>query len=163
VSETMSQADVRTLMAGGHVPSRKPKRTCQRLEVTLPIPPAATRPNARGHWAKKAKAVKQQREDAAVGARLALIDGGYKAPHWERATVEVTLYRSASNARRSDSDNIIAWCKALYDGLQDAGVILNDRGLTHLPPRQFLGKEAGGENKMVVKIESHAPGPDAGC
>jgi hypothetical protein len=151
--ETMSQEDVRKLMAGEHVPRRPAARPCpDRLEIELPMPPSATRPNASGqHWTKKARAIKRQREDAATASAIAL--RGITPPRWQAASVQATFYRHQKNCRRADSDNLVGWLKASFDGLQDSGVIANDSGLTHLPPQQLLGKEADGSSRVVLVIE----------
>lgn len=149
--EVMSQSDVRKLLAGEHVPPRLKLRPCpDSLEIELPIPPLATRPNATGHWTKLSSAVKKQRADAATVAAIVL--RGITPPRWKRATVQATFYRHHKNARRTDEDNLIAWLKASFDGLQDSGIVANDSGLTHLPPKQVLGKEAGGESRVVLVI-----------
>jgi Holliday junction resolvase RusA-like endonuclease len=41
-----------------------------------------------------------------------------------------------ATTRRRDSDNLLASCKAIFDGLVDAGVFTDDSGLTHLPATQ---------------------------
>jgi hypothetical protein len=151
MQEQLDAKDVRRIIDGEHVPKRAVKQPPTRLEITIPVPPSETRPNARCHWAKKAKAVKQQRWDASVAAKVALMHGNYRAPEWTEATVQATFFR-AKNGRTADSDNLIAWLKATFDSLQAAGIIANDRGLTHLPPIQRLGKDACGRNEVVLDV-----------
>lgn len=102
--------------------------------ITLPLPPRALSPNARGHWAKKMKAVKKYREDAALAALAA------GAKTWEPLTsakVECRFFfrpRKQGGGRMPDPDNLIASMKAGFDGLTDAGVFADDNKLVHLPP-----------------------------
>lgn len=121
-----------------------------RIEIHLPLPPADTRPNARVHWARKAKAAARQRQDARLAALASL--GTRRPPRWKRAEIEATLYRSNPRCRRADGDNVIGWLKATFDGLQDAGIVANDCGFIHLPPVQVLGAEARTKNLLVVRI-----------
>lgn len=120
------------------------------LTVTIPLPQRASHPNAPSHWRAKAAAKKKQREDAHLAA-LAALDGK-AAPRWERATIHATFYRPGSRDRLSDQDNLCSWLKASVDGLQDAGVIENDRGLEWLAPSQVIGKAACGECKVVLVV-----------
>ena len=98
------------------------------MTITLPLPPRELSPNSRCHWAQKAAWVKRYRARTWAAARIAM-DGD--PPRWERATVQI---RWIGHTRmHPDPDNALARCKALFDGLTDAGVFADDRGLTHLP------------------------------
>jgi hypothetical protein len=99
------------------------------LTVTIPIPPMALRNNARVHWAKKSSAVKTYRFQTHM---LALKACGGKCPRWKKATVQVTAY--FPTARHLDPTNLIDALKSAFDGLQDAGVIEDDRDLWPLRP-----------------------------
>jgi Holliday junction resolvase RusA-like endonuclease len=72
-------------------------------------------------------------------------------PAWERAEVQATFYRPGKRAKLLDRDNAIAMCKGAFDGLQEAGVIVNDSGLVPLPPIQVIG-DAADERKLVLVI-----------
>lgn len=153
MQETMSQAEVAAIIRGDYVRQKPTKQPPLRLEITIPIPPSRTKPNAgHGHMQAVARAVKQQRMDAATAAKLALINGNHQPPMWERAEVQATFWRRHPNSRLMDQDNAVSWLKHTWDGLQDAGIVRNDRGLTHLPPIQRLGKEACGRNEVVLDI-----------
>jgi Holliday junction resolvase RusA-like endonuclease len=52
--------------------------------------------------------------------------------YWKRATVKCRFF-FRTKARR-DGDNIAASCKAYWDGFTDAGLWVDDCGVTHLPP-----------------------------
>jgi len=152
MSESMSQEEVRKLLRGDHVPMKKPRYAYDQIEITIPIPPLETRPNARGHWAKKANAVKKQRSDAMFAAVAELYRMNAKPPRWQQAEVQATFHRPEPQCRKADLDNLTGWLKASFDGLQDAGIIVNDGGFIHLPPKQLLGAEAGDESKVVLVI-----------
>lgn len=97
------------------------------LVVTLPLPTQALHPNGRAHFFEEARARAAYRSLTASVVRIARF-----APLWDRATVLATFY--FRDAKRRDSDNALASLKSGFDGLQDAGVVVNDSGLTHLPP-----------------------------
>lgn len=106
------------------------------MKLTLPLPAPSLQPNARACWQAKSRAVKKARWDAAQVASTARD----KPPEpWERAAVRLTFYFRSK--RKRDTDNLIGYCKSYFDALQDAGVILNDSGLTHLPPVQLIDRE----------------------
>jgi crossover junction endodeoxyribonuclease RusA len=94
------------------------------LTITLPLPPKEVRNNARVHWAKKAKAVKAYRFEAMFAAIQAIAGN---APFWKKAKVHITAY--FATARHLDPTNLIDALKPAFDGLQDAGVIENDKNL----------------------------------
>lgn len=124
------------------------------ISITIPIPPRAAHPNARAHWRSKAAAKKKQREHAYIAALEAL--DAKPAPRWELASIHATFYRG-DTGRSSDLDNLLAWLKGTFDGLEDAGVVVSDRGLVPLAPSQICGKAACGECKVVLivtKIEA---------
>lgn len=108
------------------------------LLLELPLPPAQLSPNARPHWRAKAKAVRGYRQTAAALCRVAMarqhVVGG-----WTEATCRAYWYHR--DRRRRDRDNLQASLKAAFDGLADAGLLLDDVGLTHLPPVLRVDRE----------------------
>lgn len=84
------------------------------LTYTLPLKTKSTT-NQRGHWAKKARPAKTQREAAALAM-----------PRFKLAPVLlVTLTRVAP--RELDSDNLHAALKSVRDGVADAMGLKDDR------------------------------------
>lgn len=87
------------------------------ISVTLPWPNRLLHPNARPHWAAKAKAVKDARANgnwftwAAFGCQPT-------KPNWKGARLSVTF--SPPDKRRRDLDGMIASHKAAQDGIADA-------------------------------------------
>ena len=84
------------------------------FHLTLPWPPAILSPNARAHWAEKARAAKKYRRDACYMAQAM----GCRALSAPRLTVEITFH--PPDARRRDTDNMLASIKAGLDGIADA-------------------------------------------
>ncbi|MCR4304952.1 MAG: hypothetical protein NUV63_12150 [Gallionella sp.] len=96
-------------------------------------PPKALSPNARCHWAKKAKAVKGYRKDCHILALMQKL-----AVDWE-GDIHLHMAFSPPDNRRRDDDNMLASCKALRDGLADALEIDDSRFRLHsavLPSRK---------------------------
>ncbi len=94
------------------------------LTITIPIPHKATHPNARSHWAAKAKHAKKQREDAYIAAQVAVV-GRMSYPKFKSASTSAVFYFRTKHSR--DIDNLTAWLKATYDGLADARIVDNDK------------------------------------
>jgi len=98
------------------------------ITITFPIPDRALSPNARVHWAKKAKLAKQLRTASSYLTTAAIALYGYPPrPNWNQATYKARFYWA--NNRRHDADNAIASLKNCLDGVADAGLIVNDSGL----------------------------------
>lgn len=83
--------------------------------VTLPWPSPILHPNARPHWAAKAKAAKTARVTA--GWAVTAETGG-KFPQCKQVAVSVTF--CPPDKRRRDMDGMIASMKAAQDGISDA-------------------------------------------
>jgi hypothetical protein len=114
------------------------------ITIELPLPPKQMRPNARCHWRAKLKPKAQQRQEAYLCAKAACAN----PPRWELAEVEATFYV----ARRWDSDNCIGSMKASADGLEDAGIVVNDSGFIWLPPKQVIDGKRTGKRGVVLRI-----------
>jgi len=101
-------------------------------QIKLPWPPAKLSPNARVHWADKARAAKAYREECGwlfrqtfplltgaptyCPAQALLVDG--RLPMW------IDFY--PPDRRRRDDDNCLAMFKSGRDGLADA-MAIDDR------------------------------------
>lgn len=121
------------------------------MRIVVPVTPAAEcSPNVRCHWGDRARAVKQLRTAAkysAIGADT------LSGPVLVR-----TLIAWEPRRRILDGDNALACCKALYDGLQDAGVIENDKQCRYEPVVQIRDKDKRGYT--VIEVEAI---PEAGA
>lgn len=94
-----------------------------RIRIEIPaLPPKESNPNWRGHWARKARAVKEFRELAMYCA----FNAHQGAPPWFfKAKVGITLVIKDNRYYR-DPDNAVASLKSAIDGCCDAGIILGD-------------------------------------
>lgn len=104
------------------------------FRVWLSLPPEGTNPNARSHWRKKAEHVAEYRMEAKLVAINELNRMKIVKPRWSDSTVQVTYVHKTKAFR--DRDNIIASMKSAFDGLQDAGVLVNDYELLPLPAKR---------------------------
>lgn len=97
------------------------------ITITMPIPARALSPNASspGNWRAKSEARRQQRNDANLYASTKFRGPG---PKWARVKLVIRWFAKQPNYI-PDFDNAIASCKGIVDGMTDAGVILNDRGI----------------------------------
>lgn len=100
---------------------------------------------SRGQRMAKAAAIKKLRTKAKI-LFMAKYSTSFR-PQWKRATVEIVWHHKT--AAFPDRDNIIGSLKAFFDGLADAGLLHNDRGLTQLPPIRFIDPE---NPRVVLKI-----------
>lgn len=113
------------------------------IVIDLPLPPDCLHPNARPHWAAKARATKQYRWEA----KLTAMSVRPKVP-FDAATYKLTFWLK----RKRDMDGLIAWVKAAIDGIADAGIIWNDSEFKPDGIERFSGqKETGG--KIGVRFE----------
>lgn len=103
------------------------------VTIILPLPPAVLSPNrpagTRGGRFARAAAAKRYRKLAKCATRDTQITTG----PWERATVAAAFYHKTQ--RRRDDVNHLAMLKSAYDGVVDAGLLVDDDSehLTTLP------------------------------
>lgn len=86
------------------------------IAIDLPWPSRDLFPNARVHWARKAKAVKTARLDAAWFAKIAGIRPN--DPDIPQALLVTAVFSPPDNRVR-DEDNMLASCKAYFDGISN--------------------------------------------
>lgn len=87
------------------------------LRIELPWPDKDLSPNARVHWARKAKKVKASRW-VAFGRAAFRSEGALMIPAPNGLSVAYTFHPSTK--RRRDLDNLIASTKAYTDGIAQA-------------------------------------------
>src|SRR5690606_33368300 len=85
---------------------RRMTSTAQRVSVELPWPPKDVSPNARGHWSKKARAVKAYRD--ACGWQC--VAQGMKRIDADAIRASITFH--APDRRPRDIDNQLSSAKA---------------------------------------------------
>ncbi|MCA0846095.1 RusA family crossover junction endodeoxyribonuclease [Salipiger thiooxidans] len=82
--------------------------------ITLPWPPSALSPNARGHWSIKARHAKKYRSDAAF---ICMAQGLRKITS-DSLSLRITF--KPPSRRMFDLDNALASLKSGLDGIADA-------------------------------------------
>ena len=102
----------------------------KQIVIVLPLPPPELSPNVHVHWRIEARATRGYREHAWAQGRLAGLD---KKTAWLKAIARPVFYFACHRER--DPDNFGASLKAAYDGLQDAGLIVNDSGIKPMPAK----------------------------
>ena len=119
------------------------------VTISLPLPDRCLSPNARTHWATKARATKRLRSLARDAASLAIGATGDALPF---ATARVRVVYRVRDRRRRDRDNMLAALKAAFDGIADAGVVVDDAALVYLPVEvEVVGR--GGETGVDLHVE----------
>jgi crossover junction endodeoxyribonuclease RusA len=122
-----------------HISAAEPWR------VDLPWPAEPLHPNKRPYWAVKAKATKKARADARSLARDA------KLPRIDASAIKVTCIFSPPLPKRNrDLDNLIAACKAYFDGIADA-IGVNDSCFRHQEPVWGIPTKGG---KVSIILEA---------
>lgn len=110
------------------------------ITIHLPIPPLAVRPNSRTHWRVKAKHTKACRALSNALCKEAL--AGRRSPMWGKAVMHVEA--RFKTWKSMDPGNLMASLKAYEDGIQDAGIVSNDKGLwADRPTISTKSKEPG--------------------
>ena len=103
------------------------------LTLVLPLPPPTLSPNARGHWGKRHRATARHRFAAKCVARDAMNRLGIAEP-WPELHAWPVFYFGDRRRRDKTNYNAGGILKPYYDGLQDAGLIVNDECVTEHPP-----------------------------
>lgn len=111
----------------------------------LPWPSRTLHPNARVHWAQKAKAARRARQDAALLARQA----GLKEIPTTR--LRVTAYFMPPNNHRRDEDGMLSNIKSYLDGLAD--VIGVDDSHWKIEIRRMPAVK-GGNVRLLLEIQT---------
>lgn len=102
------------------------------LTVSIPLPDPLLTINARRrmHWRTQSQHSREQRVTAMLAAYEALstVQGTLRAVYFPagRVRVDVTIYRRPRQ-QQTDESAVIEFCKPLWDGLEDAGVVTNDK------------------------------------
>jgi len=104
------------------------------VAVVFSLPPKSLHPNARGHWKWVARD-RHRYSDSCIARTLNALAGN--RPRWKYAACQLRYYRTSK--RRMDPDKLLSWAATAIDALQEAGLIENDKWLTHLPVEQVLG------------------------
>ena len=116
----------------------------RKLIITLDhLPFTELSPNARHHWAVKARAVRASREEIGWLAKAQWHDE--KPMMKARISYEFQI----KSKRHRDLDNLLAMCKPWQDGLIDAGVIFYD-DIQHLELGQCNVRQCDVEQSIIT-------------
>lgn len=99
------------------------------ITIIVAVPTRTLCANGRVHWGTLSAAKKQARNSAKIHAIEAVMAVSDDAPNWKKATVSVKAFFRDKRSKW-DRDNFIGSLKATLDGIADAGVIENDRGVS---------------------------------
>jgi Holliday junction resolvase RusA-like endonuclease len=111
------------------------------ITITTSLPHAVLNPNRQKRSGRFARWKAAEKNKAKGGAYLAAVVASKNTRlMWERATVQVTFYLRDRRGLDADQDNRIASIKGVMDGIAEAGIVANDRGLTWLPVRHEVDK-----------------------
>lgn len=119
-------------------------------ELVLPWPSKDLSPNGRVHWARKAKAVKEAREQAYYLAKAA----GWPGQVLPTGRLHMWIDFYPPTKRLPDDDNMLSRMKAARDGIADALLIDDKRFVSHPYVKDEVRK--GGEVRVRI-----TGGPDA--
>jgi Holliday junction resolvase RusA-like endonuclease len=110
------------------------------IKFDLPWPSKDLSPNARLHWAKKAKAVRQARSEAEIIAK------GHCKPLEGRILFVLEFF--PPDRRRYDDDGLLARMKSARDGIADALGVDDRRFVTQFSVSDTVVK--GGKVSVTI-------------
>jgi hypothetical protein len=103
--------------------------------VVLSLPPRCLLPNSKVHWGTKKRARKRSR-CAAYCYALAV-----RPPKpWAKAR-ETSRFYFRDRRWWPDPDGCLGWLKSAFDGIADAGVVGNDKNLSHREVERYVDRE----------------------
>ncbi|CAB4186582.1 hypothetical protein UFOVP1329_37 [uncultured Caudovirales phage] len=121
------------------------------LTITIPLPARAVSQNSRAHFRVKANATKLQRGIARIQCKKAL--KGESPPKWKKASIAIhAFFRTKTHP---DPANFIGSLKASFDGIEDSGVIENDKNLW--PERPTFGTDKDCPHVTLIITEEVEP------
>lgn len=127
--------------------------TPETVTIILPLPPAVLSPNnppgSRGGRFAIYSASKKQRKLA----KEATLEQRIESAPWQKATVQATFVHKQK--RRRDDVNHSAMLKSAYDGVVDAGLLVDDDSehLTTLPPLFRIDKVVSRVEMQFERLE----------
>jgi hypothetical protein len=119
------------------------------LTIVLPLPPAALNQNgSHGKWYMRANALKTCRKLARDAVEAEGIEGT-----WDRVEVKAVFFHKQK--RRRDDVNHNAKLKGYFDGIVDAGLVVDDDSehWTTLPPGFEIDREQGRVEITVTRVD----------
>jgi crossover junction endodeoxyribonuclease RusA len=119
------RADAESGLCGPNAALHAASQAQRVFRFAAPLPPRETHPNARVHWARKAKEAAAYRSCC----RLCILDAAQhlptrRPPQFARAVI--SLEYVFETARRRDADGLWSWAKQLIDATIDCGLAPDD-------------------------------------
>jgi len=119
-------------------------------EIILPWPDRKLHPNARVHWAVRARAAKAARQYAGT---LGWAHGLHRE-HWPDGRIDVHIMGYRPTARKTDRDGLLSALKPSLDGLADAMGVDDSRFVPHPDIADEVRK--GGEVRIRITTGAEA-------
>ena len=120
------------------------------LEIEFPWPDRALSPNARIHPLAKARAFKAAKARAFFLTKSALHGNTPKLRDDSRMNLRLVVY--PPSRRRRDEDNLLASCKAMFDGI--AAAIGIDDSLFHFREQDWREPTKPGRLSVILDWEA---------
>lgn len=123
------------------------------IQIPLPWPAGPLHPNfrSRSHW-PKTRALKKARADANIATRA--FSYGRADTRLGAGPLKIVTAFYPPTAHVRDGDNLLASCKAYFDGIAEA-LGVDDSRFEHQAP--ILGEPVKGGNVIVVILETETP------
>lgn len=118
--------------------------------IVLPWPDKVLNPNARAHWATKARAVKAARKYGHCVTLAAGMDANTFKEYDGKVHLWIDYYAKTRNY--PDADNCLSASKAYFDGIADA-LGINDRRFVYHP---YVKDETAKGGKVVIRFTTGA-------
>ena len=119
------------------------------VRLTLPWPDSRLLPNRKLHWALKATAARNARTTA-----WAIAYGADWSHQISACMARVTFY--PPDKRRRDLDNLLRACKPYWDGMVDAGLLVDDSCIKEISVRMGDPDKANPRTEIELEVRNNA-------
>lgn len=126
------------------------------ITIVVSLPHKYLQPNCQGRSLAFARGKTRVKKIAKREAYImALQASNSSRPRWKRASVAAVFYLPSRRGILADQDNRIASCKAQIDGIAEAGIVENDRGLVWEPVRHEVDAESPRLQLTITELEGN--------
>lgn len=127
------------------------------ITLTYSLPHELLSPNESPNRYKKQRLIKKRRRNVMYETIMHVRNAGMKDDlRWKHVTATIMWYHKTW--QRPDRDNVIAWLKSTFDGIEESGLILNDKYLRPMPPEFQEDKER--PRVEITLMETDADGKE---
>jgi Holliday junction resolvase RusA-like endonuclease len=126
------------------------------VRLVLPWPDARLLPNRKLHWAVKARATIDARSEARFvsedwrNLKARELNVRIPRPLLLSCTARVTFY--PPDKRRRDLDNLLRACKPYWDGMVDAGLLVDDSCIKEISVRMGEPDKANPRTEIELEV-----------